>query len=80
MWVSSPGKDVKLQVMCVQRRRGSRVVGGLVSMRERQGWVPIYTDVPVCTHQPRVDSKVPWVTMFRCGVCVEDGDLEDVDS
>ena len=49
-------------------------------MRERQGWVPIYTDVPVCTYQPRVDSKVPWVTMFRCGVCVEDGDLEDVDS
>lgn len=49
-------------------------------MRERQRWVPIYTDAPVCTHQPRVDSKVPWVTMLRCSVCVEDGDLEDVDS
>ena len=48
-------------------------------MRERQGWVPIYTDAPVCT-QPRVDSRVLWVTMLRCSVCVEDGDLEDVDS
>lgn len=52
-WVSSPGKDVKAPGCLCSIGGGSTVVGGLVSMRERRRRVLIYTDAPVCMHQPR---------------------------